>query len=65
MKDKLIKQIFNLGVEYGEQLADQEREHALALERARKAAYKFGRIAEAERSGDRKRALDLQGGTDD
>lgn len=65
MKDKLIKQIFDLGVQFGAQLAEEERDHALALDRARKAAYRFGRIAEAERIGDRKRALDIQGGHDE
>lgn len=64
MKDKeltaILQMMYDLGKKHGYELGQQEQKDA----ERNQAFYKKGRVAEAAKAGDTKKALDLMGGVD-
>lgn len=63
-KRELIEFFIGLSYSTGYEQARKDLELEAALKKQRERAYLNGRIAEAEHLGNRKRALDLQGGAE-
>ena len=64
MKDKeltaILQTMYDLGVKHGYEIWQREQEQT----QRNKAFYQKGRVAEAAKSGDTKKALDLMNGVD-
>lgn len=65
MKPKEVEALFKLAFRAGYDQARVEEIGRQERSAAAKRNFRLGQIAEAERIGDRKRALDLQGGKDE
>lgn len=62
---KTIRAIYHLAYRQGYEQAERDAEARRYRDNAEVTAYRKGRIAEAQRVGDTRRAADLMGGADE